>query len=854
LKRRTGERAAVLHSYEEEPSRRLAKHRRDWWRVASFTRYGGPLLRLLFEGDFEAVLLSSPVLRLLDGDGEASESIEAYLEQRVLTYLADAPEDQACDRETAVLSLAVSCLSLFVQSNWTGPAFVLRVSDLLPAGLLRHYSEAGALTSALLSSLLLDGDSVYGLVSNPLLLLLARVLLVSCAAKLEHLQLLPWWTLRYAALHQQVLAERSPQLLSLAKSCMDKVCVRDLLTGGTHRKLAVLFHLECSYTCLTYYEYRNAKDHLQKARDLSGLEINMTGALGKRTRFQESCIAQLILSVKRKEDSPARLDGDLSPAPTPTELLPKDHQLNDDTLLNQMTLAEPQEHQLPQLTAEEQALVLAVCTDFQKNNPLHKLNEEELLAFTTCLLSQPKFWAVEVTSLCLRTKLERSSSRRVERAMMQTQTLVDFFSEKTCPVQERLKIFYSCQAPPHWSIQRQLATLLTDLGLTSSALLIYERLELWEDAVVCLERIGQHGKAEEILRRELEKKATPSLYCLLGDVVKDPQYYDQAWELSGQRSARAQRSRALHHLRNKDFQQCVECFERSLRINAMQLGVWFSLGCAYFALENYDGAAKSFQRCVGLEPDNSEAWNNLSTAYIKLRKKEKAFHTLQEALKCNYERWQIWENFIAVCVDVGEFAEAIRAYHRLLDLKDKYQDVEVLEILVRAVVENLADRRGNHASNLRGKLQELFGHISARCSTDAKIWKQYACLYGNGYSDNKEDNAKALQFLSKAHRCETQTAGWEKEPHTFRTVLRGAMEMGTVSISCSRERSNPREALQLLSSARLSLKSVATKARQLYTDVTTGELQDSLQNDVSELERLISELQDLSAQLRSQLE
>uniref|UniRef100_A0A8C6NJ92 Tetratricopeptide repeat protein 27 n=1 Tax=Nothobranchius furzeri TaxID=105023 RepID=A0A8C6NJ92_NOTFU len=706
----------------------------------------------LLEGDFQTVLLSPPVLDLLAGDGSCSEEedVETYLERHLLLYLTHGSTSSQTDRELVLMALAVSCLHVFAQSNWTGPPVPLQHHHLLL--LLQSF-----LTDAVHSSLLLDGESVYSLVVNPFLLLLVRVILTKFFRNKTDdlctlpLQLMSWWTLRYINLHQQVLEARSPQLLDLAHSTL-----KQLSLLSEQKNLEIQLHLECAHISLTYYEYQPAKQHIQRAQELSGLSINMTGALGKRTHFQEKFLAQLILDVKRNPDGPDQRVHEASPTPTPRSSLPKDNLLGDDTVMDAISFAEPDQFQLPELSAEEQALILGICTDFQKNNPVHKLTEEELLAFASCLLSQPKFWAVEVTALCLRTKLEKGRSRCVERAMMQTQTIVDHFEDQSCPVTDRLKVFYCCQVPPRWAVQKQLAGLLIDLGCVSSALLLYEKLELWEDVIVCYERLGQHGKAEEIVRRELEKKETPSLFCLLGDILNDHQYYERAWELSDRRSARAMRSKALLHLRNKEFQQCVDCFERSLKINPMQLGVWFSLGCAYITLEGYEGAARAFQRCVGLEPDNAEAWNNLSTAYIRLKMKTKAFHTLQEALKCNYEHWQIWENFLVVSTDIGDFSEAIRAYHRLMDLRENYKDIQVLQILVRAVVENLTDSQGSQAGALASKLKELFGRVTSRHSSDAETWQQYALLYGGGHGADPEDNEKVTlsnwaEDLKKQH-------------------------------------------------------------------------------------------------------
>lgn len=61
---------------------------------------------------------------------------------------------------------------------------------------------------------------------------------------------------------------------------------------------------------------------------------------------------------------------------------------------------------------------------------------------------------------------------------------------------------------------------------------------------------------------------------------------------------------------------------------------------------------------------------------------------------------------------------------------------------MRAVVEDLSDVHGDAAQRLQSKLRELFGRVTSRHSSDAEIWQQYAKLYGDGRSDNPEDNDK----------------------------------------------------------------------------------------------------------------
>ncbi|XP_050441456.1 tetratricopeptide repeat protein 27 [Adelges cooleyi] len=749
------------------------------------------LVKNVIKGDYITILQDELFLSLYKEFGQFEKlnfnlSIVEHVNKLIFNDLIE-PD--------AMLAIGVGSYQLFLQLNWTGP--------LIPSLELDSWGPS----TEVVENLVNDLDCVSRKVLYPELLVVAYAIL-NCEKINIHTRL--WWKVRMLSTLQSLLTDLSSDIKSTLGNLFENIEKHN----WTNHEEEALYRLEqCKIYLFHYGNISKASSSLNIALELLGLEHSLIGALGKRTKYQVKELAQLTLNVnlKTSEDSAAQFTINHEGTALPTDCL-----LDDENRMHDIKFSSENSGQFPKLNSLQQAAILNSLMLEQKSKPKDDLQLEELQPYIRCLLQQKSIWSIHVSALLQRSILEKDNRRSVERSMQQIEALVTSLNSASPLNVDRLYMFHCSFVSPSWQLQAYLGNIMFSIGAIQSALDCFLASDMWEECVACYNRQGLRHKASEILENELKQ---PNLtlakhiliLCLLGDATDNISLYEEAWNISECRSSRAQKHWAFYYYNRKEYEESIDHFQKSLKINSIQEQLWFRLAFAFMAVERWTEAAEAYRRYCDLETDCFEAWNNLARCYIKSGQKSRAYYALKEAVKCNYENWMVWDNLMVVSVDCGCFEEAIKCYHRLLDLKNKHVDTEVLKILVQAVQTNVKDENDRPASEHRKCLLQLFGRLTSQVQNDGEIWKLYAHLEAAVPSLSKETVDKILHHLQCAHRFTTQGNKWEQNKDTCMNVIHLSLELTEAYLNCCDKAENIEQRRRYLSSAKLMLVSAVSQ-------------------------------------------
>ena len=648
------------------------------WREQAGIASQNVLLQLgkqVVDGDFKAYLCSPLAKEALALRSDALNDLSLPIKSWFDFSVPSAGGDH--EQELVRLLTAVACLHTFLQANWTGPDPDVHPLTLLDIPAERQPSitiTEETLQQKAVAELAYAGEPAYHLAPATFLFRLAQILL---DLPYDHARSsAEWWRVRARNVHAQLLAEpvAFPRVaLEEAEAAFERERGGLADSGGGEPEtddLVGRLWLERGLLDHRQADDRAALECFVRAARATGLRYELTGALGRRTKFQQTDLTQLVLlaeSRARNGDGGAEKGRDEvsngAPRDGADELatkLPETLALDDDTLLEhtEFTSSNPaapgsrlghlDPSNQPALHPLDQCILLSLCLNVRNTSPAHGLTTEQMTPYVARVISHPENWSVHTMALLLRSRLEAHRTRTVERSTLQLQALIDQMPTADSAPAERLRLLHALPLPSKWELERELALRFLSLGVVKSALEIFERLEMWEEAVRCWQSIeqrdralsvvrdllaGRRAEAEAVLARGKASATGPrravldaareaKLWCLLGELEPERarEHFERAWVVSGETSGRAMRSLGGYFFAREEYADAVRCLRRAVAINPLFSRSWFILGCACIREEDWEGAREAFTRCVSIDDEDAESWNNLASVYLRMKR------------------------------------------------------------------------------------------------------------------------------------------------------------------------------------------------------------------------------------------
>ncbi|KAL8858907.1 MAG: hypothetical protein Q9178_004586 [Gyalolechia marmorata] len=503
--------------------------------------------------------------------GQTNATSDKWM-QRVTERISTLAKDYEDDQVYQILqNIGIAALDSFLQSNVTGPPLQWNSAEVIFHPEIAHDpKELGSLRRALIQDLSVDGEAVYQLTPNIELFCLAKCMLNHPASLVP--EEIPGYLDSYWARvtvnfwHQKLLNENAASLQQVIYKDLDHI-EKHLRSRPIEDDAARLVQRA---TIHTQHGFDNrAREDLQRATRMTGFEFELTGRLGKRTKFQENDLSQLVVLARSADDNhaevscvkPSSINGALGNVPLMASR-PDELNLNDDTLLDSIAFSKPKANPLsvngsnvssslanldpsdqPPLNPLDSIILLAYASSITNTSPSDGLTREETLPYATRVLQGSSVnWQIYTQALLVRSRIEGYRSRTIERGVLQMQALVDQVIVETtpaapstalssapsiqiqdesrtssflprpkpsesAPARERLAHIHQLASPTRWELEAELASRWVSLGGLRTALEIYERLQMWAEVALCWAANDREDKARMIIRRQLYTSA-----------------------------------------------------------------------------------------------------------------------------------------------------------------------------------------------------------------------------------------------------------------------------------------------------------------------------------------------------------
>lgn len=248
-------------------------------------------------------ILHDPLTRKLLGfDAEHAEKISfiSGVSSRLTFLLSDA------SKHLAFLKIGYTALEAFLQANCTGPPLDFNPEDSVFPEVYRN-DDLPSLKTALLESLSVDGNAAYHLTPHIELFWLAKLVMSSAVlaeagfnGRRARMRVNFW--------HQKMLSEKSENLQESiyadAEILEQQLSSRIAFGGAAAEEHFVEFLLERAQYRIFYGDDQDARQDLSRAAQTRHFYFALTGALGKRTKYQVNDLSQLVVLAKSRDFEP----------------------------------------------------------------------------------------------------------------------------------------------------------------------------------------------------------------------------------------------------------------------------------------------------------------------------------------------------------------------------------------------------------------------------------------------------------------------------------------------------------------------------------------------------------------------